>query len=100
MTPEEPPDPIDGDTDSPVRREALRLLGRPTEELSDAEHLMRQTDRYWWTSYCLERFGAPPDRIDLWLTCREHTELQAHAIVGDAYSRLAKKHKSYFSSQS
>lgn len=96
LTPEEPPDPVDGDTNSPVRELALQLMARHTDDLSDAEHLLRQTDRYWWLNYCLERWHTTPDRVDRWLLCREHTWLQAHAIVSDAYRRLTTRYRHYF----
>lgn len=95
MTPTEPPDPIDGDTDSPVRREALRLIGRSADDLSDFEHLMRQTEAYWWLDYCLARFQRLPVEIEPRLTCRQFTHLQAHAVVSDAYARLAKAKAHY-----
>ena len=79
-----------------MRRLAFELLSRGPDELSDAEDLLRQTDAYWWQSYCLERFGTTAERVDQWLTCREHTQLRAHALVADAYARLARKHRHYF----
>lgn len=75
---------------------ALTLIARAPDDLTDAEHLLRQTDAYWWWSVCLDRWGLPPERVDQWLLCREFTALQAAGIVADAYQRLARKHRHYF----
>lgn len=95
MTPAALPDPIDGDTDTPVRREALRLLGRTEDELNDWEHLMGTTDAYSWLGYCLDTWGLTPERVDPWLTQREYTAIRAHQLVSAAYQNLAKKYQHY-----
>lgn len=74
-----------------VRREALALLGRTDDDLTDAEIFAQSaTDEFWFISLAIDQFGRLPSELDRILTCREYTLLQAHSIVKKAMTGLIK----------
>lgn len=81
----------------PVRATALKLIEQQEDEMSDAAHLMQQTDAFWWHQYCIEQFHQPPSMVDRWIMHSDYTNIRAAEIVKSAYTQEARKHKSYFS---
>ena len=74
-----------------MRREALALLERDEDDLSDQEIFAQSgTDEYWFTHLCIETLHRLPSELDPILLCREYTMLQAYHIVQKAMSTLAR----------
>jgi hypothetical protein len=67
-----------------VRRRVLELLARTEDDLTDAELFAQQSDEFWFVELCTSTLHRLPSEIELILTCREYTLLQAHSIVSRA----------------
>jgi hypothetical protein len=75
-----------------VRTRALELADRDESELSDAEVLAQDADdTFWFIALCLSELHRLPSEISPILTCREYTELQAHAIIQKAMGELQRR---------
>jgi hypothetical protein len=74
-----------------VRREALALLERTADDLSDMELFGRLTDDGWYIEICIEQLHRLPSEVDPILGCREYTTLQARSIVKQAQSNLMRR---------
>lgn len=57
--------------------------------MDDYAHLTRANGPYSDIGLCLDVLGRLPSEVLPRLTCREHTLLVAHTIVGAAYRELA-----------
>lgn len=74
-----------------MRVEALKLIARDDDDLSDAELFARQGDEeYWFVDLCLESLHRLPCEIEPILLCREYTVLQAHSIIKRAMEGLSR----------
>lgn len=77
-----------------VRREALNLLARTDDDLSDRELFAQQaTDEYWYVDLALTQFHRLPSEMDRVLLCREYTVLQAHSVIQRAMTILREMFK-------
>jgi hypothetical protein len=73
-----------------VRSQALSLLGRDDDELTDRELFAQQADDdFWYVGLCLEQLHRLPSEVNATLLCREYTELQAYQLVKRAMEALA-----------
>lgn len=82
---------MDGSDLNAVRREALALIARDEDALSDAEIFARQGDEeYWFVDLCLSQLNRLPCEIEPLLLCREYTVLQAHTIIKRAMEALSR----------
>jgi hypothetical protein len=77
-----------------VRREALALLERTADDLSDMELFGRLTDEGWYIDICIDQLHRLPSEVDPILGCREYTTLQARSIVKQAQSNLMQRFQS------
>lgn len=88
LTLDEGKDPIDGSETNAVRRQALELLDRTIDDMTDAELFGRAPDQFWFIDLCLDKLHRLPSEVDQVLTCREYTQIQAYHIVKRAQDML------------
>lgn len=69
------------------------MHARTSDDLSDAEDLQRQTDAFWWMSYCRDNYHRLPSELDPLIGMREYTDIQAHALVERAYAVELEQHR-------
>lgn len=77
-----------------MRRRALSRVGLAEDDLTNAEHIARASDEYWWVDFCLTTLGRLPGEVpDLPLS--HVCELRAYGLVKAAYEeelKLEQKH--------
>jgi len=91
MTLDEGTDPEDGSPINAVQRQALALLDRTEDDMTDAELMGRASEEHWYMGLCMERFHRLPSEVDLVLGCREYTALRAHGVVARAIDDMQRK---------
>lgn len=74
-----------------MRREALALLNREEDDLTDQEVFARQADSdYWFARLAMDTFGVLPSELGQRLLMREYVQLQAVQLVSRAMESLAR----------
>jgi hypothetical protein len=74
-----------------VRREALALIGRDEDDLTDQEVFARQADsEYWFSKLALDTFHTLPSELGQRLLMREYVQLQAVQLISRAMESLAR----------
>lgn len=74
-----------------VRRHALALLERTTDDLSDVELMNRSQDDYYYIGLCLDKLHRLPSEIDAIIGCREYTLIQANGVVSRAMQDMTRQ---------
>ena len=73
-----------------MRRQALELVKRTEDDLTDQELFAAQAnDDFWFVSLCLDSLGRLPSEVSEILSCSEYTTLQAHNVVRRAMNDLS-----------